>query len=145
MIIAFACDHGGFSFREDIISFLQKKWHTVLDLWPQKIDSFDDFPDYSSQVCDTLLSQKAERGVLVCGTGIGMSIAANRFRWVRAAVVYNSEIAKICRSHNDANVACFWARTMNIVEVLSSLDVFLSEPFIGDKYQRRNDKIDNFC
>ena len=82
---------------------------------------------------------------MVCGTGVGMSIAANRFNGIRAVLSYSSEISKISRSHNDANVICFGARTMQLDEVITSLDVFLSESFIGDKYQRRNDKIDCTC
>ncbi len=84
-------------------------------------------------------------GVLVCGTGIGMSIAANRHPGIRAVLAYTPEIAKIGRSHNDSNVVCFGARMMNIDDVLQSLDVFFSEPFIGGKYQRRNEKMDGLC
>ena len=142
MIIAFACDHGGFSFREKIISHLKNLGHNVVDKWPSSFQELDDFPDYSSKVCDTILSGEAERGILICGTGIGMSIAANRFHWIRAGLLYSPEIAKISRSHNDANVACFWARTMTTESILQSIDAFLSEPFIGDKYQKRNEKID---
>lgn len=74
-----------------------------------------------------------------------MSIAANKFKNIRAVLSYSSEIAKISRSHNDANVACFGARTMNIGDVLDSLDVFLNTDFLGGKYQTRNDKIDSTC
>lgn len=82
---------------------------------------------------------------MICGTGIGMSMAANKFRNIRAVLAYNSGTAKMSRSHNDANVACFGARTMQLDDVLYSLEVFLSTPFIGDKYQRRNDKIEGLC
>lgn len=74
-----------------------------------------------------------------------MSIAANRFSGIRAVLSYSPEIAKISRSHNDANVICFGARTMTVEDVILSLDTFFSEPFLGDKYQRRNDKIDCEC
>ena len=142
MIIAFGCDHAGFPFRADIIAHLEMRGHTVVDQGAYTLEALDDFPDYSTLVCDTLIKREAERGVLVCGTGIGMSIAANRHPGIRAALLYNAEIAKISRSHNDANVACFGARTMTIESVLQSLDIFLSEPFIGDKYEKRNEKID---
>lgn len=145
MIIAFACDHGGFPFRETIIHHLENLWHTIIDVWPKDLDPLDDFPDYADILCETILSKKAERWILVCGTGIGMSIAANRHRWIRAVVSYSSQIAKISRSHNDANVICFGGRTMDIIQILESIDIFLTEFFIGNKYQRRNDKIDCKC
>ena len=142
MKIAFACDHGGFSFRKNIINHLKNLGHEVLDLWPTSLQELDDFPEYSTPVCEAVWKNTVERGILVCGTGIGMSIAANRYKWIRAALLYNSDIAKISRSHNDANIACFGARTMSIESILTSINIFLSEPFIGDKYQRRNEKID---
>lgn len=74
-----------------------------------------------------------------------MSIAANRFRGIQAVLAYSPEIAKISRSHNNANVACFGSRTMKLENVIESIDIFFSEPFLGDKYQRRNDKIDCAC
>lgn len=78
MKIVFACDHGGFPFREDILSHLQKQGHEIVDFGPESLDELDDFPDYSGKVCEAIVAGKFERGVLVCGTGIGMSIAANR-------------------------------------------------------------------
>lgn len=144
MTISFSCDHAGFEFKKSILEYLLEKWYDVLDLSPESIDPLDDFPDFATRVCDSIIDKKADRGILVCGTGIGMSIAANRHKNIRAVVGYSSEITKISRSHNDANVVCFWARTMNIEDVYRSLDIFLSEPFLGDKYKRRNEKID-FC
>jgi ribose 5-phosphate isomerase B len=145
MIIAFACDHGGFPFREKILEHLKKIWHEVIDVWPQTEEPLDDFPDYAKLVCEEILSWTSKMGVLVCGTGIGMSMAANKYHWIRAVLSYNSEIAKISRSHNDANIICFGARTMNIDDVLSSLDAFLETEFLWGKYQRRNEKIDCLC
>lgn len=145
MIIAFACDHGGFPFRQSILEHLKKMWHEVIDVWPQNEEPLDDFPDYAKLVCEEILNWKSERGVLVCGTGVGMSIAANKYTWIRAVLAYNPEIAKISRSHNDANVICFGARTMSIDDVLSSLDAFLETKFLWGKYERRNEKIDCLC
>lgn len=145
MTISFSCDHGGFELREVVIEHLKTLWHTVLDLSPNMLDPLDDFPDYAERVCVSIQNNEAERGVLICGTWIGMSIAANRHKNIRAVVAYSPEITKISRSHNNVNVACFWARTMKQEDVFQSLDVFLSEPFLGEKYQRRNDKLDLFC
>ncbi|MBP6920982.1 ribose 5-phosphate isomerase B [Candidatus Gracilibacteria bacterium] len=145
MIIAFACDHAGFPFRGDIINHLTELGHEVIDYGPKNLDPLDDFPDYAHIVCESIATSKAQKGVLVCGTGIGMSIAANKFKNIRAVLSYSPEIAKISRSHNDTNVACFGARTMNIGDVLDSLDVFFNTDFLGGKYQARNDKIDSTC
>jgi len=145
MKIAFACDHGGFPFRDDILNHLNKSGHTIVDLWPQEFIALDDFPDYAWRVSTSVLSQKTDVGVLVCGTGIGMSIAANRHEWIRAVLAYSTEIAKISRSHNDTNVICFGARTMDIKMVLESIDVFLSESFLGGKYWKRNQLLDCQC
>lgn len=143
MKIAFACDHAGFSFREEVLKYLSDLWHEVIDLGPQTMEPLDDFPDYASHVCQKIQAQEAERGVLICGTWIGMSIAANKFHGIRAVLTYNPEIAKISRSHNDANVACFGARTMDMETVRASLFEFLNTNFLWDKYQTRNEKIDN--
>lgn len=146
MIIAFACDHAWFPFREPILKYLGELWHEVMDLWPQSMEPLDDFPDYSALVCESIITWKSERGVLVCGTGIGMSIAANKFPKIRAILAYDAEITKISRSHNDTNVICFGARTMEIGDVLTSLDVFLETEFQWGKYQRRNEKIEScYC
>ena len=143
MIVAFACDHGGFPFRESILHHLKNHGHEVIDFGPQFFEELDDFPDYVAPACQSIISGKAERAVLVCGTGLGTSIAANRYPWIRAVLAYTPEIAKIGRSHNDSNVICFGARTMQLDSVLKSLDVFFTEPFIGGKYQRRNEKLDS--
>ncbi|MBP7822759.1 ribose 5-phosphate isomerase B [Candidatus Gracilibacteria bacterium] len=145
MKIAFACDHGGFSLRDEILEYLAKSGHEVLDFGAYESIILDDFPDYAEQVSRALIEKKAERGVLICGTGIGMSIAANRHTGIRAVLAYNPEIAKISRSHNDANIICFGARTMQSETVISSLESFLAENFIGGKYQRRNEKLDCSC
>lgn len=145
MTIAFSCDHGGFELKEAVLRYLEKLWHNVLDLSPKTLEPLDDFPDYAERVCASIQNNEAERWVLICGTWIGMSIAANRHKNIRAVVAYSPEITKISRSHNNVNIACFWARTMKQEDVFQSLDIFLSESFLGDKYERRNDKLDLFC
>jgi ribose 5-phosphate isomerase B len=146
MIIAFACDHGGFTFRESVIHHLEELGHTIIDLGAQSIEPLDDFPEFAAQVSRSVQDATADRWVLICGTGIGMCIGANRFTWVNAAVLYSPEIATIARKHNDVNVACFGGRTMQIEEVLQSLDIFLTEPFLWGKYEKRGHMIDeNGC
>ncbi len=141
--IVLAFDHAGFIFRWPVTHFLENAWYTVLNVWPEKIDEDDDFPDYAHIACQKILSGEAEKWVLICGTGIGMSLAANRHKKIRAILGYNPGIAEIGRTHNDANVICFWARTMELETVLASLDIFLSTDFLWGKYQRRNEKLDN--
>ena len=141
--IVVAFDHAGFIFRWPLVHFLENAWHSVLDVGPDKIYEDDDFPDYADLACRKILNREAEKWILICGTGIGMSIAANRHTWIRAVLAYNPAIAKISRTHNDANVVCFGARTMELATVLASLEVFLSTDFIWGKYQRRNEKLDS--
>jgi ribose 5-phosphate isomerase B len=114
-----------------------------LDVGPKKIDENDDFPDYALLACEKILNWEAEKWILVCGTGIGMSIAANRHKGIRAVLAYNPTVAKIARTHNDTNVICFWARTMDLDLVLASLDIFLKTDFLWGKYGRRNNKLDS--
>jgi ribose 5-phosphate isomerase B len=140
--IVLAFDHAGFIFRGPIVHFLENAGHTVLDVGPKEIEENDDFPDYAYNACQKILDGEAEKWVLICGTGIGMSIAANRHKWIRAILAYNPAIAKIGRTHNDANVVCFGARMMDLEIVLASLDIFLKTDFLWGKYQRRNDKLD---
>lgn len=144
MKIVFSCDHAWYAWRDEIVSFLISLWHEVIDVWPQTLEPLDDFPDYAKLVCENIIEWNSDRGVLVCGTGIGMSIAANRYSWIRAVIAWDTEMTKISRSHNDTNVICFWARTMKIEDVLNSLEVFLNTDFIGGKYQRRNEKMEKY-
>jgi len=140
--IVIAYDHAGYIFRGPILHYLQTAWYTVLDVGPREIHEEDDFSDYASLACQKILTGEAEKWVLICWTGIGMSIAANRYKGIRAVLSYTPAIAKISRTHNDANVICFWARTMEFESVLESLKIFLNTDFLGEKYQRRNEKLD---
>ncbi len=145
MKIAFAYDHAGFSLREAVWNYLTKKGHHVLDFWPKDLDPLDDFPDYAHPVCQSLIREETERGVLICGTGIGMSIAANRHKSIRAVIGFTEEIVRTSRSHNDANIICFWSRTQTLEDILVFLDIFLAEKFLAEKYERRNKKVDSYC
>lgn len=136
-------DHAAFTVWQQVRDFLIQKWYSVIDVWPKEFDEDDDFPDYAAQACQMILSQDIHQWILICGTGIGMSIAANRYKWIRAVLSYNEEIARISRTHNNANIICFWSRTMDIEDIYRSLDVFLHTDFLWWKYQRRNEKLDN--
>jgi ribose 5-phosphate isomerase B len=111
----------------------------VLDLGTDSTDAVD-YPDYSEAVANALGAGKAERGVIICGTGIGISIAANRHRHVRAALCHSETDARSARAHNNANVLALGARTMGIQLALDCLRVFLQTPFEGGRHQRRVEK-----
>jgi len=136
MIIAFGCDHAGYPVKEKITEFLKSKGHTVIDCGCFSEESCD-YPDYAIAVARKVSKGVAERGILVCGTGIGMSIAANKIRGIRAAVCYSEETAVLSRKHNDANILCIGSRFFNISDILRWIDVWLETPFEGGRHERR--------
>lgn len=140
MKIAIAADHGGFEMKEE----LKKHYKGVdwLDLGTTGTDSVD-YPDYAKKMAKVMLSHEAELGILVCGTGVGISIAANRYKGIRAALIYNTEVAKLAKQHNNANVLVFGGRTMLVDDVINSIDTFLQSEYEGGRHQRRLDKIEN--
>ena len=140
MKILLACDHGGFALKEKISSFLKKQNLTFEDLGVFSADSVD-YPDLASQVATEVSLKKADRGILVCGTGIGMSIAANKFKGVRSASVFDTETAKLSREHNDLNILCLGGRILDEKLACEITQLFLSTPFSGDRHTRRIEKI----
>lgn len=138
--IAIACDHAGYSLKSKLKDQLEQGGYRVLDLGTNSEDSVD-YPDYGFAMAEALRDGKAETGVLVCGSGIGISIAANRFPEVRAALVHDSLGAKMSRLHNDANVICFGGRMIGEEVAKDSLDVFLETEFEGGRHARRVDKL----
>jgi ribose 5-phosphate isomerase B len=140
--IAIGADHAGFKVKEALKAALQNLGHTVLDLGTDSEDSTD-YPDYARKVAELVSRGEAERGVLVCGTGIGMSMAANKVRGVRAAVVTSEETARLSRAHNDANVFCAGARVTDEATLERALRAWLETPFEGGRHERRVAKIDD--
>lgn len=139
-VIAIACDHGGFDFKEILKSDLETMGYEVADLGCNDSSSVD-YPDYADKLADALKVGLAKRGVLVCGSGIGISIAANRHLHVRAALVHDALTARLCREHNNANVLVLGGRTTGIAVAQDCLKVFLDTDFEGDRHQRRIDKM----
>ena len=139
--LAIAADHGGFELKEKLSDYCREKGEDVLDLGTYSSDSCD-YPDMAQKMCDALRSGAAEIGVLICGTGIGISIAANRCSHIRAALLYTDDVARLAREHNDANVAVFGGRTMTFEQAARRLDIFLETGFEGGRHQRRIDKIE---
>lgn len=147
MIIAVGCDHAGYEPPEGgyvpaLVAFLEREGHRVIHCGTRGSESVD-YPDFAARVCRAILSGEAERGVLLCGTGIGMSMAANRFRGIRAAVCVDEQMARLAREHNDANVLCMGRRTMSLDQCLKVLEVWLDTPFSGgERHRRRIEKLD---
>ena len=141
MKIAIASDHAGFEMKEFIASLLQKKNIDVLNLGTNNESSVD-YPLYADKVAAHILAKKADFGILVCGTGIGISIAANRHKGIRAAVLYSDEVTILTRKHNNANIMVFGGRTMTKDDVARRIDLFLSTEFEGGRHQRRIDLLD---
>jgi ribose 5-phosphate isomerase B len=141
MKLAVACDHAGFDLKEGIKTFLESEGHTVEDFGCYDKESCD-YPDYARKLCNALTDNICERGVLVCGSGLGMSYAANRHKGIRAALCVSTEMAELSRSHNDANVLVLGARIINPSAARDILRVWMETPFDGGRHLRRIRKID---
>lgn len=139
MTIAIGNDHAGKELKFDIITYLQSKEIEVINVGTDDNISVD-YPDYASKVATYVLDKKADLGILICGTGIGMSIAANKFKGIRAANVYDEQTARLAKEHNFANVITFGARTHSKEQVFHLLDTFMMTEF-ESRHQKRIDKI----
>jgi len=138
--IAVASDHAGFDLKEILKRDLQQAGYAVLDLGTNSAASVD-YPDFGHALADAVAAGKAEKGVAVCGTGIGISIAVNRNPKVRAALAHDVTSARLSREHNDANVLCLGARFLSEEEALGIIDVWLSTGFDGGRHATRVAKI----
>ena len=138
--IAVASDHAGFDLKELLKRDLQEAGYAVLDLGTNSTASVD-YPDFGKAMGDAIAAGKAERGVLVCGSGIGISIAANRNPKVRAALAHDIVSARLSREHNDANVVAFGQRLIDVEIAREALKVFLATPFEGGRHAGRVAKL----
>jgi len=142
-MIAVGCDHAGYELKNELIRHLEDRGFEVADLGTYSTDSCD-YPDYAKKVCEEVVSGRAEKGLLVCGTGIGMSMAANKVRGIRAAVLTDEFSAQATREHNDANVLCLGARVLDTERAVKLLDIFLDTPFSeGANHIRRISKLED--
>lgn len=139
-VVALASDHGGFALKSVLKDTLTAAGRTVLDLGTHDGASVD-YPDFAARMAEALAKGEASCGVLICGTGIGISIAANRYAHVRAALVHDAFGARLSRQHNDANVLVFGGRTIGEEVAKDCLHLFLDTPFEGGRHQRRVDKL----
>lgn len=139
--IAIGSDHAGFNLKEFIRQKLEERSYTVLDSGVYE-EKRADYPDIADKVCDTMLTQNVELGVLVCGTGIGISIAANRHKGIRAALCMNTDMASICKAHNNSNVLVLGGRTIPEQDAEKILEVWLTTEFEGGRHTDRIEKLD---
>ena len=139
--ILIASDHAGFELKEKLESWLREIGYAVSDLGPNT-DQSTDYPDFAHPLAQRVSDGAAERGVLLCGTGLGMSYVANRYPHVRAAVAWSPEIAELARRHNDANVLALPARFLSEEQARQILKTWLDTPFDGGRHERRVEKIE---
>ncbi len=139
--ILIASDHGGFELKEKIKNYLLEKDFEVLDLGTNSTSSCD-YPVFAKKLCKEILNNTAQKGILVCGTGLGMQITANRFKGIRAACVSDTYSAKMSKEHNNSNVLCLGARVLGFGLAIEILEVWLNTDFQGERHQKRLSMID---
>ena len=140
MTLVIGCDHAGLSLKQKIVAHLKERGIEVIDVGTHTAESCN-YVDFAHAVCEAVTNGKAERGILVCGTGIGMSIAANKHAGIRAACCSDVFSARATRQHNDANVLCFGARVVGYGVACDLVDAFLNQAFEGGRHQPRVDAI----
>jgi ribose 5-phosphate isomerase B len=141
MRIAVGSDHAGFDLKAVVAKHLADCGHQVIDLGTDSPDVSVDYPTYGAAVGRAVIEGRADRGVCVCGTGIGISMAANKVPGVRAALVHDVTTASLARRHNDANVICLGGRTLGPAEALDAVDTFFTATFEGGRHQPRLDEL----
>ncbi|MDP4219171.1 MAG: ribose 5-phosphate isomerase B [Bacteroidota bacterium] len=142
MTIALAADHAGFVYKEKAKAYLKSKGYDTIDFGTYSAERVD-YPDFGHLAAESVAKGESERGVFVCGSGIGISIAANRHKGVRAVDAVTVEMAKLAREHNDANVLAFGERLISWDEAEKIIDVFFATEFEGGRHTVRVEKLDN--
>ena len=138
--VSIASDHAGFEMKNKIIEYLESNNFSLVDRGPANTDSVD-YPDFAKMVCNDLTVDSANRGILICGSGQGMAMVANKHKGIRAALCVNVEMVELARAHNDANVLTIGARLVDESTAISCVDKFFSTPFEGDRHIKRVNKI----
>ena len=139
-MIALGCDHGGLNIKNAVIKYFEDKGIEYKDFGCFTEESVD-YPEYAFMVAQSVTSGETELGILCCGTGIGISMAANKVKGIRAAVVSNEFCAEMTRRHNNANILCMGGRVITEEEAVKFADIFINTPFEGDRHNRRIDMI----
>lgn len=143
MKLSIGSDHAGYDLKKQIFEYLQKEGHVVIDQGTYNKDSVD-YPDFAKWVVKDVQDNEADYGILVCYTGIGMSMAANKARGIRAALVGKVEDAVLTREHNNANVLCLSAKNTSVEDAFEIVKAFLSTDFAGGRHERRVEKVMRF-
>jgi|TARA_B110000444_G_C18598584_1_gene481939 ribose 5-phosphate isomerase B len=138
--ICIASDHAGYVLKEKIKDFLIKKGTQIIDLGPISNSSVD-YPDFAKKVAKRVILKRSEAGILVCGSGTGMAITANKFKGIRAAQCYNKKSTILSRQHNNANIICLGSRMLKNRDALNFINFFLKTKFEGGRHQKRVNKI----
>ena len=138
--ICIASDHAGYVLKEKIKDYLIKKSISVIDLGPNNEDSVD-YPDYAKKVAKRLIVGKSDSGILVCGSGAGMAITANKFKGIRAVQCYNKSSTILSRQHNNSNIICLGSRLLKYKDAFKYVTYFLNTEFEGGRHQKRINKI----
>lgn len=141
-MIAIGSDHGGFELKQAVMQHLTERGVSFKDLGTFSTESVD-YPDYALKVTSAVTGGEAELGILICGTGIGMSIAANKVDGIRAALCTDSYMARLTRQHNNANVLCMGGRVTGPGTAMDIVDAFLDNSFLGGRHERRIEKVMN--
>jgi ribose 5-phosphate isomerase B len=138
--VSIGADHAGFAYKQIIIEYLQEKGFEIIDFGANSEDSVD-YPDYSHAVANSVEKKETDLGILICGSGNGVAMAANKHQQIRCALCWNEEIAKLARTHNNANIIAIPARFVDIELAKKMTDVFLNTQFEGGRHENRVNKI----
>lgn len=141
MKISIASDHAGFAYKEEIKKYLANKGHELVDCGTYSLESCD-YPIFGKEAAKKVANKEVDFGILVCSSGEGIAIAANKVKGVRAGIAYNDDVARLIRQHNNANMIAFGASFMKLEDVLKRVDIFLATEFEGGRHERRVNEIE---
>ena len=142
MRVAIGADHGGYALKDEIKSFLESLGHEMIDVGAHNLDPADDFPDFTKPLAESVASGSADRGIMICGSGVGASVAANKVKGIRASVCHDTYSAHQGVEHDDMNVLCLGARIVGIELARELAGAFLSAEYVPEeRFQRRLDKV----
>lgn len=141
MKISIGSDHAGYAYKEEIKKYLSKKGYEVIDCGTNSLESCD-YPEFGKEAARKVANKEADFGIVVCSSGEGISIAANKVKGIRCGLAYNDDVARLIRQHNNANMIGFGASFMKLEDVLRRIDIFLATPFEGGRHERRVNKIE---
>ena len=141
MKLSIGSDHAGYNYKQEIIKYLEGKGHVVIDCGTNSLDSCD-YPIFGRAAAEKVANKEVDFGILVCSSGEGIMMTANKVKGVRAGLAYNDDVARVIRQHNNANMIAFGANFMKLEDVLRRIDIFLATDFEGGRHERRVNEIE---